>query len=407
MSVRSDPPARLRAMLAPAILPAYASSAARVLRRRVLGARRFPGDGPAIWRSVVDACWTGAYLAASAGHFRQFWTRDLAFSSRAMVSLGFSDRLEASLAWALDAWARTGRVTTTIFGGRRAADVFAPGCDSLPLLLRALEAGACERLVDRHGHWLGREVERYAREVIDPRTWLVRADRRFSSHRDTVPSGSNCYANTMLAVMDGVLRRTGWFASPVAQSAGERLVDHFWQGDHFSDQPDADIATGDANVFPFWLGAVPDSLGLDRALAALDGAGLTRPLPLRYAFRRNRHAEDPVQRLFVPDYQGTSIWSSLGAIYLQIQARVDPGAARAGLAAYARLSERDGTLREVYTETLEPYRGRLGIFLADEGMLWAAILLETDLVLGNPAASGTRTLPGNGAGVPHRAPLPV
>ena len=297
MSVRSDPPARLRAMLAPAILPAYASSAARVLRRRVLGARRFPGDGPAIWRSVVDACWTGAYLAASAGHFRQFWTRDLAFSSRAMVSLGFSDRLEASLAWALDAWARTGRVTTTIFGGRRAADVFAPGCDSLPLLLRALEAGACERLVDRHGHWLGREVERYAREVIDPRTWLVRADRRFSSHRDTVPSGSNCYANTMLAVMDGVLRRTGWFASPVAQSAGERLVDHFWQGDHFSDQPDADIATGDANVFPFWLGAVPDSLGLDRALAALDGAGLTRPLPLRYAFRRNRHAEDPVQRL--------------------------------------------------------------------------------------------------------------
>ncbi len=38
--------------------------------------------------------------------------------------------------------------------------------------------------------------------------------------------------------------------------------------------------------------------------------------------------------------------------------------------------EREGTLWEVLTPAGRPYRGRLGPFLADEGMLWSAVLLE-------------------------------
>jgi hypothetical protein len=47
-----------------------------------------------------------------------------------------------------------------------------------------------------------------------------------------------------------------------------------------------------------------------------------------------------------------------------------------------RRFERDGTVVEVYaggaggSPDLRPYRGRFGLFLADEAMLWAAILLE-------------------------------
>lgn len=63
-------------------------------------------------------------------------------------------------------------------------------------------------------------------------------------------------------------------------------------------------------------------------------------------------------------------------MYLALLARVNPAAARDGLAAYARLIEREGTLWEVLTDDLRPYRGRLGLFVADEAMLWAAILLE-------------------------------
>lgn len=365
-------------MLRPAILPAYVSSGARIVARRLHGPRRFEGDAEAILRAVVDACWTGDYLAASGGHFCQFWARDFGFSAPSLIRLGWADRVEASLDWALSAWAPRGRVTTTIFAGRRPADVYTLGVDSLPFALASLEATGApgERIVRRHARWLGPEIRRYAAEVIDPRTGRVRDDRRFSTHRDTVRTGSNAYANTMVVVLDGVLRRTGWFPSPVAQGAADRLVAAFWRDDHFSDRAERDVLTGDANVFPFWLGAVPDSLGLATALASLDRGGLARPLPLRYSARRNLAAEDPVQRLFVPDYQGTAIWTSLGGMYLALLARADRAAADAGLRAYARLIERDGTLWEVLTDDLQPYRGRLGLFVADEAMLWAAILLE-------------------------------
>jgi hypothetical protein len=99
-------------------------------------------------------------------------------------------------------------------------------------------------------------------------------------------------------------------------------------------------------------------------------------LPLRYAARRDPRGEDRVQRLFVPDYQGTAIWTSLGAIYLQLLDRVDPAAVEMPLALYAALVERDGTVWEVVDDDLRPYVGRLGIFRADEAMLWSAILLD-------------------------------
>ena len=366
----------LRVMLQPAILPAYATSAARIVRRRVRGHRRFPGNARAICGAIVDACWTGEYLAASGGHFRQFWTRDLGFSAPSLVRLGHRERLRASLDWALDAWSARGHVTTTIFPGRRPADVYTFGIDSLPFLLRSLEAAGADELVGRHGRWLAAEVVRYADTVLDRQTGLVRDDRRFSTHRDTVWTASNAYANTMVALLDAVLRRTHWFPSPISPSPTDRLIEAFWRGDHLSDRRDRDVLTGDANVFPFWLDLVRDEGALASAVRAMDSAGLATPLPLRYAARRNRSAEDPIQRLFVPDYQGTAVWTSLGAMYLTLAARVDAAAAARLRDAYAALVEREGTLWEVLTEDLKPYRGRLGLFVADEAMLWASILLE-------------------------------
>jgi hypothetical protein len=369
-----------RAQLDPAIWPGYLSSGARILGRRLRGHRRHPGDAPAICRAVVDSCWTGDYLAASGGHFRQFWTRDLGFSAEALVALGQGDRVRASLSWALDAWAPAGRATTTIFPGRRPRDVWTFGVDSVPLLLRTLQVVEAEDLVARHGGWLGREVRRYAGLVLDRSTGLVRDDRVFSSHRDTVRTRSNAYANVMLAVLDRALRETDWFASPVPAGVEDRLVETFWRNDRFVDRPDTGEVTGDATTAPFVFGVAPDSLGLAAALRAATEAGLADPLPLRYAARRDDSHEDPLQRRLVPDYQGTAIWTSLGAWYLALLLRADPAAAAPIAAAFRERIERDGTVFEVFdggarsVAHLRPYRGVAGLFTADEAMLWAANL---------------------------------
>jgi hypothetical protein len=180
----------------------------------------------------------------------------------------------------------------------------------------------------------------------------------------------------MVALLDRVLRETDWFASPIPTGATDRLIASFWHDGRVLEAPGRPEVTGDGTVFPFVLDVLPDELGLASALATARAAGLASPLPLRYAARRDPRREDRVQRLFVPDYQGTAIWTSLGAIYLQLLDRVDPAAVEIPLALYAALVERDGTVWEVVDDDLRPYVGRLGIFRADEAMLWSAILLD-------------------------------
>jgi hypothetical protein len=369
----------LTTQLDPAIWPTYAASAARVLRRRVRGPRRFEGSAAAICRAVVDACWDGRHYCASAGHFRQAWTRDLGFAAPSLVRLGQRERLHASLSWMLRVWQTGGHVTTTIMGRRAARDVWTFGVDSLPLLLYSLRAAEADDLVEQHAGWLASDIERYAETVIDPYSGLVRDDRSFSTHRDTVRCRSNSYANTMVLLLDRLLRETGWFDSPFRGDLADRFIDVFWRGDHFVDRPDGDEMTGDGTVAPFFFEVVPDELGVREALAAAEVAGLATPLPLRYVRQRDRAAEDAMTRVFVPDYQGTAIWTSLGAMYLRLLQRADREASRPVAAAYRRLVERDGTVREVYDGRrpgLAPYRGRLSVFIADEAMLWGAILAE-------------------------------
>jgi len=397
----------LRAMLDPAILPTYATSAGRIPRRRIRGPRRFAGDARSIALACVDAAWDRDHFDASGGHFRQWWTRDLGFSAEPLVRIGELERLRASLGWALDTWARGGRVTTTIFPGRHPRDVYTLGIDSLPLLLHALRAAVADDLVTRHGPWLRREADRYVEEVLDPTTGLVRNDRRFSGHRDTVVTASNAYANTMLVLLDHVLRETDWWPSPVPAGIAARFTDAFWDGVRVRDVPGRPATSGDATVFPFWLRVLPDELGLSLALAAARAEGLASPLPLRYEARRRRVTEDPIQRLFVPDYQGTAIWTSLGAIFLQLLDRVDPPAAAAGLAAYAAIIERDGTVWEVLDERRRPYVGRFGLFRADEAMLWSAILvdlIDRQASRDDPQTSVTAAPRGPSPGRPPRSP---
>ncbi len=397
----------LGAQLDPALWPSYLTSAGRILRRRLRGPRRLPGEeAGAIALAAVDACWTGEYLAASGGHFVQLWTRDLAYAVPSLLALGRADQAVASLAWALDAWRPGGRVTTTVFPGRRPRDVWTLGADSLPLLLRSLEVVGAEgeRLVAHHAGWLGPEVERYVAEVVDPSTGLVRDDRAFSSHRDTLRTRSNAANNAMVVLLDRTLRTTGWFASPLPVDVAARFLARFRRPDGtMVDRPDTDEPTGDAAVLPWQTGALDDGDGLVEALAGARQGGLADPLPLRYATRRDPAAEDPVQRRLVPDYQGTAIWTSLGAMYLRLAKRVGAADAATVEAAYRAVLERDRTVIEVYdgraatVAALRPYRGTAGLFIADEPMLWGAILAEA---LRPPPGTGASAMTATSEGRP-------
>ena len=226
--------------IAPAVLATYVHNFGVRLRREFRGHTRHPGDAAAIVRACIDACWNGRTFTASPGHFDMFWTRDLSFSVPSLMRLGHGERVHRR--WRTR-WTsgrrRRSHITTTIHYFDRPGDVFEYGVDSLPLFLAALRAADATDLVERHRPWLQAEIAHYYATVVDPSTGLVRSDRKFSAHRDTVINRSNAFGNTMVALLAKTIEETGWFASPFERhfegDYGRLLIEHFWVGDHFRD----------------------------------------------------------------------------------------------------------------------------------------------------------------------------
>jgi hypothetical protein len=381
-------------------------AAARV-RRAARGHRRYPGSAEAILRAGLEDCWTGELLTASPGHYRQFWTRDTGFAARSLARLGepWPKRLLSSLAWAIRAWRdRGGHVTTTINPLHRgAADVFDYGVDSLPLLLwslRALTDGPDTSVADRaralvraHEPWIAAEVEQFVELVVDPATGLVRSDRAFSAHRDTFRNSSTAYANTMVALLARTVVETGWgrdLLSKQFDRAGASRADgasddgapdwgallrrHFWLDDRFRDRLGSDETSGEANVVPFFFGVVDDRPMLAAVLETLRREGYARPYPLRFDVVERTRELLPAFRLWAGDYQTTTIWTSLGSMYLALLQDLDPTAAGPELDRMRDVIQRDGTFWEVLDGSGRMWRN--GLSISDQSMLWGAILLE-------------------------------
>lgn len=365
----------------PAVIAEYIHNAGVRVRRQLRGHTRHPGNAGAIVRACIDACWNGRTFTASPGHFDMFWTRDLSFSVPSLMRLGHAERVHASLAYALDVWSRRGsHVTTTIHYFDRPGDVFEYGVDSLPLLVAALRSAGATDLVDRHAAWLQAEVAHYYEMVVDPATGLVRSDRKFSAHRDTVVNRSNMYGNTMVALLAKTMAETGWVESPFERhfegDYGRLLLEHFWAGDHFRDALGDDTVSGEANVWPFYTGVIGDPEVIAPALRYLDANGFCDPYPLRYETSRRPEREVWLARHVLPDYQGSTVWTSLGAMYLQVLRTVDPVRAARETARYVAWIERDGTFWEVMNTQGQNWVSPRWIMIGEESMLWSAIFLD-------------------------------
>jgi hypothetical protein len=402
----------LRAFLHPALIGMGLHVASVRVRRALFGHRRFEGSADDVLRAGLEACWSGEYLTASPGTYQQFWTRDTGFAAPALVRLGgpWPKRLLGTLAWAIETWREhQSHVTTTINPlFRWPVDIFDYGVDSLPLLLASLRslagsadavvAARADALAREHAGWLAAEVEWFVEQVVDPATGLVRADRTFSAHRDTFKNGSTAYANSMVALLARTVAETGWgpdvlprhflpdrerIDAPAAMPIvgitpdwGSLLRIHFWTGDRFRDRLGTDQTSGEANVWPFFAGLIDDRSMLTTALETLRREGYTTPYPLKFDVEPRTEGELWVFRLWSPDYQTTTSWTSLGSIYLSLLREVEPAAAAVELDRMRALIERDDTLWEVLDARGRPWRSASRLSVSDTSMLWGAILLD-------------------------------
>jgi hypothetical protein len=152
---------------------------------------------------------------------------------------------------------------------------------------------------------------------------------------------------------------------------------HFWTGDRFRDRLGSDETSGEANVWPFFTGLVDDRDMLATALGMLRREGYATPYPLRFETAHRSEGLLLAYRLWSPDYQTTTAWTSLGSIYVSLLREVDPEAAAVELDRMRALIERDGTFWEVLDGEGRPWRSQSRLSVSDVSMLWGAILLET------------------------------
>ena len=350
--------------------------AARSFWRRLFGWRRYAGPAADICRTVIEDCWTGEFFAGSTGHFKQFWTRDLAMCTPALCRQGHGERVVRSWSWGLERFQRAGRITTTIFNRRYPRDVYAYACDSLPMLLYGLREAGALHLVERHRELLATEIERYHQIVFDPALGMARPDGYFSGPRDCMTGRSTVFANTMIALLARLLEELQLPNPFRGHDIPSAMWQHHWMGDLFRDSLDRDIPSGDANVWPFYFGIVTDKQMQRRALLTLEERGFTRPLPLRYFAKPLPEAELPVPHAATPNYQGDPSWTQLGPAFLNVLGQVDRALMERHRATVASFIERDQNYLEVYMTDGQPYRGRALLYECDEGMLWAAMFLD-------------------------------
>jgi hypothetical protein len=351
--------------------------ASRSIARALFGWKRYPGKAQDICRAVIEDCWTGDFFAGSTGHFKQFWTRDLAMCTPALCRMGFRDRVLQSWAFGLDRFARAGKITTTIFNRRFPRDVYAYACDSVPMTLFALRHVGANELIVQHRELLSREIQRFADTVLDRQLGLARTDGYFSGPRDCMTGRSTVFANTMIALLARLLESEPLLPNPFGGiDARANMLRHHWTGDFFRDSLCRQDPSGDGNIWPYFFEVFTDKDMRRRSFATLEARGFTKPIPLRYFERRLPESELPIPKMFTPNYQGDPSWMQLAPVYLALLADINRPQMLQHRDRMAQFIERDGNYLELYTPEGKPYKGRAMMYYADEGMIWASMFLD-------------------------------
>lgn len=334
------------------------------------GYRAYKGSARQICDKIIQDCWNGKYFQTSAGHFNEFWTRDFGWCVDSLLKLGYRKEVLKTLAYALRVFSSAGTVKTTILPNGKPYDFFRFAPDSLPFLMHALNSARAKNLIRKYRSFLQKEVVKYNKKVIDPTTGIVRKER-FSSMRDGVYRNRSAYDTAMVGMLAKELDRAG--IKHKLPDIKKVLLKKYWNDSYFLDDLSGRThVTGDAQVFPFWTNVINDKNMMRKAFQTVRTAGLDKPFPLKYVPHFVR-ADELTQRIFVPNYEGSTIWAHMGLLYIQLLQKVDKARAKAHIKKYKDLVEHYKTFIEVYQpDGKRPYQSFF--YVADEAMLWAANL---------------------------------
>lgn len=342
----------------------------RARKVKKVGFHKFEGSPDRICEQIIESCWNGKYFQVSSGHFCEFYMRDFGWCVDSLIYLGYRQRSTDTIKWALSVYAHQGRLATTITPEGKVVDFFKYSPDTLGFLLRTLHRLDAKDIVHEYRYFIDEEVKRFMKLAVDERTGMIRKDKYFSSMKDHSKRKSSCYDNCFLPIISNALDYFG-LHNPLKPYNYEKLIKHhFWHGTHFLDDMTGQVyVTGDANIFPFWLGIYSDKKMLKQAIHSIQISELDKPVPLRYFHKKDIDHEMVSAEIFAKDYERDTVWAHMGMLYIDVVSKMNKKLAKDYLFYYSFLINKYGTFLEVYTPDTKPYQTRF--YVSDEGMLWA------------------------------------
>jgi hypothetical protein len=343
----------------------------RSVQVKAQGFNKLEGSAEEICEKIVKSCWNGRYFQVSRGNFPEFWTRDFGWCCASLLKLGCMKEVQSTLEYALGKFRKAGKVTTTISQNGAVYDFPCYSPDSLAFLLRSLRLAGSEHLVQDYKPFLEHEAGRFFRIAADRDTGLIKSNMFFSSIKDHAQRSCCCYDNVMAAMLSKDLDYFGLENPFKGYNLKRQLIEKFWNGSFFRDTLDTSYVSGDANVLPFWTGVITDRAMMKKAVASLQQEQLDKPIPLRYS---NGQSKMKWFSFLSPNYEGNTVWTHLGPMFIEIVRKLDKKQAHQYLLQYAHMIERWKTYPEVLTRAGKPYSS--AFYYSDEGMIWAAMYLS-------------------------------
>ncbi|MBT3464490.1 hypothetical protein HOD20_06340 [archaeon] len=353
----------------------YIGEGLRLFKRSLVvkkkGTKRYEGNSQEICIQIIEDCWNERFFQTSAGHFSVFYIRDLSFYVEQLISLGHTERLKKSYAYAIEIYRKHNKITTTINPKGIPIDIYTYSIDSLPLFLRSLRLLNATKIIDEYKDYLENEIKKFYKIVIDKKTGLVKKDKQFSSAKDHSKRKSSMYDNVMAWILQQECDNLN-LINPLKNIGYKKLLkEKFWTGNYFLDDLSREkYISGDANTIPYWAGLYDDKKMIKKSIESIQKAGLDSPFPLKYTNKEIKNHYHNILGILASNYEGNAIWMQWGLLYLEVVKMVDKKLLNKYLQIYSNLIEKHGNYLEVFNPDGSIYSSP--IYYCDESMIWCA-----------------------------------
>lgn len=335
----------------------------------------FDGDARAICQQIIDRLTEGDFHRTSLGHFDFFWIRDFGTVANSLVRLGHGAEVRQTLNWAMLHYMEAGHVTLCI--DRYGHTFNAPArqaIDAIPWLLHALVVSDYE-LRPLETEFLNTCIRRYVARNLVPGTGDLRPGVRYAEMRDAINYDRSAYAITMIARMSICARKSQLDFPFEADSYRQLLDKKYWNGRYYKADRSVNAWSSECSLMPFFLGIITDKTKAASTCDYIRDAGYDTLYPIEYCKQDSEFDHRfGMGGWLMPQYQGRTIWTWLGAFYLHVlRDHKRPEYAEA-YAKMERLILRHRTFPELVNPDGTWYK--VPIYSGDPGMIWAALFLD-------------------------------